>query len=145
MMKKKKTGKRVLAVALAAALLAGTCPFYLPKSEAKTVMSEEEFKELLSTYSIGGAVPLYKEYVADKGDNRPDRVIEVDADSYSRYEENGISLTPDVYENYEGMAGTSIVTAENAIVEYDVTVPESGWYDLSMVYYPIEGKSSEIQ
>lgn len=105
----------------------------------------EEFKELLSTYSIGGAVPLYKEYAAGKGDNRPGGVIEVDAGSYSRYEENGIGMTPTAYENYEGMAGTSIVTAENAIVEYDVTVPESGWYDLSMVYYPIEGKSSEIQ
>lgn len=145
MMKKKKTGKRTLAAILAAVLAVGACPFCLPKSEAKTVMSEEEFKELLSTYSIGGAVPLYKEYAAGKGDNRPGGVIEVDAGSYSRYEENGISMTPTAYENYEGMAGTSIVTAENAIVEYDVTVPESGWYDLSMVYYPIEGKSSEIQ
>lgn len=145
MMKKKRTGKRTLAAILAAVLAVGACPFCLPKSEAKTVMSEEEFKELLSTYSIGGAVPLYKEYAAGKGDNRPGRVIEVDAGSYSRYEENGIGMTPTAYENYEGMAGTSIVTAENAIVEYDVTVPESGWYDLSMVYYPIEGKSSEIQ
>lgn len=144
-MKKRKTGKRVLALVLTVVLLAGICPLYPLESNAMTVMSEEEFKELLSTYSIGEGVPLYKEYLADKDDKRPGQEIIVDAADYSRYEEGGTEKTPETYENYEGMEGTSVLTSENGLIEYDINVAESGWYDLSVVYYPIEGKSSEIQ
>lgn len=45
-MKKRKTGKRVLALVLMAVLLAGICPLYPLESNAMTVMSEEEFKDL---------------------------------------------------------------------------------------------------
>ena len=144
-MKKRKTGKRVLALVLTVVLLAGICPLYPLESNAMTVMSEEEFKELLSTYSIGEGVPLYKEYLADKDDKRPGQEIVVDAADYSRYEEGGTEKAPETYENYEGMEGTSVLTSENGLIEYDINVAESGWYDLSVVYYPIEGKSSEIQ
>ena len=144
-MKKRKTGKRVLALVLTVVLLAGMCPLYPLESNAMTAMSEEEFKELLSTYSIGEGVPLYKEYLAGKDDKRSGQEIVVDAADYSRYEESGTEKTPETYENYEGMEGTSVLTAENGLIEYDINVAESGWYDLSVVYYPIEGKSSEIQ
>lgn len=144
-MKIKKTGQRALALTLAAAVFVGLVPWHRLESEAKTVMSEEEFKELLSTYSIGEGVPLYKEYITGKDDKHPNQVIEVDADSFSRYEENGVEKTPEKYTDFEGVEGTSIITAENGLVEYDILVKESGWYDLSMMYYPIEGKSSEIQ
>lgn len=144
-MKKRKTGKRVLALVLMAVLLAGICPLYPLESNAMTVMSEEEFKDLLGTYTLGEGVPLYKEYQAGKDGNVPGQTIEVDAGDYSRYEENGAAKEPEVYENYEGMEGISVLTAENGLIEYDIAVAESGWYDLSVVYYPIEGKSSEIQ
>lgn len=144
-MKKRKTGKRVLALVLTAVLLAGICPLYPLESNAMTVMSEEEFKELLGTYTLGEGVPLYKEYQADKDGNIPGQTIEVDAGDFSRYEENGAQTAPQTFENYEGMEGTSVLTAENGLIEYDIDVAESGWYDLSVVYYPIEGKSSEIQ
>lgn len=144
-MKKRKTGKRVLALVLTAVLLAGICPLYPLESNAMTVMSEEEFKDLLGTYTLGEGVPLYKEYQAGKDGNVPGQTIEVDAGDYSRYEENGAAKEPEVYENYEGMEGISVLTAENGLIEYDIAVAESGWYDLSVVYYPIEGKSSEIQ
>lgn len=52
-MKKRKTGKRVLALVLTAVLLAGICPLYPLESNAMTVMSEEEFKDLLGTYTLG--------------------------------------------------------------------------------------------
>ncbi|MDE6607083.1 MAG: hypothetical protein K2K54_04915, partial [Lachnospiraceae bacterium] len=86
-MKKRKTGKRVLALVLTVVLLAGMCPLYPLESNAMTAMSEEEFKELLSTYSIGEGVPLYKEYLAGKDDKRSGQEIVVDAADYSRYEE----------------------------------------------------------
>lgn len=115
------------------------------ESNAMTVMSEEEFEELLGTYSIGDAVPLYKEYLTQVDSNRPDKTIEINAADYCRYEEDGKTAEPEVYDNYEGMEGTSVLTSEVALVEYEVEVAESGLYDLSLVYYPIDGKNSEIQ
>lgn len=143
-MKNKKT-RRVLALLLAVFTLAGICPWQSFESNAMTVMSEEEFKELLGTYSIGDAVPLYKDYLETAGTERPAKTLEIDAADYCRYEENGTAVTPETYENYEGMDGVSIVTGETALVEYEVNVEESGLYDLSLVYYPIDGKNAEIQ
>lgn len=142
-MKSKK--KRVLSLLLAVVMLLGMCQWQAMESSAMTIMSEEEFEELLGTYSIGEAVPLYKEYLTQVDSNRPDKTIEVDAADYCRYEENGVTAEPEVYENYEGMNGASVLTSETALVEYEVEVAESGLYDLSLVYYPIDGKNSEIQ
>lgn len=143
-MKNEKT-RKVLALLLAVLMLVGICPWQSLNSNAMTVMSEEEFKELLGTYSIGDNVPLYKDYLAQKETNRPDKTIEIDAANYSRYEESDVAVQPETYENYEGMEGTSVLTSEKAIVEYDVQIEESGLYELSLVYYPIDGKNSEIQ
>lgn len=143
-MTKKKWG-RALALLLAALMLAGICPVQALKSSAMTAMSEEEFKEILSTYSIGDEVPLYKEYLQTVGKERPDKTIEVEASDYCRYEEGGVEKEPEVYENYEGMDGAGIVTTESAIVEYEVMIEESGLYDVSFLYYPIDGKNAEIQ
>lgn len=134
-----------MALLLAALMLVGICPWQSTEANAMTIMSEEEFKELLSTYSIGDEVPLYKEYLAQVEEKRPDKTIEINASDYCRYEEGGVEVSPELYENYEGMEGTGVVTSESALVEYEVTVEESGLYDLSLVYYPIEGKNSEIQ
>ncbi len=143
-MKKEKVRKG-LALLLASLMLVGICPWQSSEANAMTILSEEEFKELLSTYSIGDAVPLYKEYLAQVDHARPNKTIEIEAVNYSRYEEAGAEVKPEIYENYEGMEGEAVVTSESALVEYDVTVEESGLYDLSLLYYPIEGKNSEIQ
>lgn len=144
-MRKRKTGWRVLTLTLAIVLPVGVYPPHPFESKAMTVMSEEEFKELLNTYSVGGEVPLYKDYLAGKGWDRPNQVIEVEADSYSRYEEGGMEKVPETYEDYEGIEGAGVVTTENSLIEYGIEVAESGWYDVSVMYYPIAGKSSEIQ
>ena len=47
--------------------------------------------------------------------------------------------------NYEGMDGTAVLTGENALISYQIEIEESGWYDLSLTYYPVEGKNAEIQ
>ena len=86
------------------------------ESKAMTVMSEEEFEELLGTYSIGDAVPLYKEYLTQVESNRPDKTIEINAADYCRYEEDGKTAEPEVYDNYEGMEGASVLTSEVALV-----------------------------
>ena len=53
--------------------------------------------------------------------------------------------TPEIYSDYEGMPGDSVLTSENGYIEFKVDVPEEGMYELQVEYYPVEGKNSEIQ
>lgn len=88
----------------------------------------------------------YGRYLTEVPDkNRPDAVIEIAADSYASYEEEGKAATPEIRENFEGHTGKSILTSEIADITYKFSVAEAGLYELSLDYYPIEGKNSEIQ
>ena len=82
-MKSKK--KRILSLLLVVIMFVGMFQWQSTESNAMTVMSEEEFEELLGTYSIGDAVPLYKEYLTQVDSNRPDKTIEINAADYCRY------------------------------------------------------------
>ena len=88
----------------------------------------------------------YGRYLTEVPDkNRPDAVIEIAADSYASYEEEGKAATPEIRENFEGHTGKSILTSEIADITYKFSVAEAGLYELSLDYYPVEGKNSEIQ
>ncbi|MBR0146075.1 MAG: extracellular solute-binding protein [Eubacterium sp.] len=88
----------------------------------------------------------YGRYLTEVPDkNRPDAVIEIAADSYASYEEEGKAATPEIRENFEGRTGKSILTSEIADITYKFSVAEAGLYELSLDYYPVEGKNSEIQ
>ena len=88
----------------------------------------------------------YGRYLTEVPDkNRPDAVIEIAADSYASYEEEGKAATPEIRENFEGRTGKSILTSEIADITYKFSVTEAGLYELSLDYYPVEGKNSEIQ
>lgn len=84
----------------------------------------------------------YAAYLAGHKDAaRPEQEIIIEAADYSLAEGSGISKLSD----YEGMAGESLFTGESGKVEWTVTVTEAGLYNLSMLYYPVAGKSSEIE
>lgn len=84
----------------------------------------------------------YAAYVTEhEGAPRPDQEIVVEAANYSRVEGSGFEKLSD----YEGMAGESLLTGESGKAEWTVQVGEAGFYNLSMLYYPVEGKSSAIE
>ena len=89
----------------------------------------EEYEDLIGTYSIDDSIPGYNEYVELYPQNYPDKEYRIAADSYVRYEEDGVALTPELWENYENVpnGGTSLYTSENALVEYEVNIEESGF------------------
>ena len=101
----------------------------------------------MGTYSIDDSIPIFNDYAASYPAVYPDKEYRIAADSYVRYEDAGAVTTPEMWENYENVpgGGNSILTTEEALVEYEVNIEESGYYDMSMVYYPVEGKSSSIQ
>ena len=112
---------------------------------AKTDLSKDDYESIVSEYATSDGNVGYNEYLAMHQNIRPDVSIEVDAKDYVRYEQGDEAVTPEVYQDYEGMAGDSVLTTEDSIIEFEITVAEEGYYDLSFLYYPVAGKNSSIQ
>lgn len=145
-MKLGKANKKLMAMILAAAEVMTVFHIGTFDTSAESAMTQAECKDIVSTYSVDDSVPGYKEYQEQHaGAAYPNVTIEVDAADYVSYQEEDVETEPEVYSNYEGMQGDSILTSESAYVEYEVEVPETGFYKLEVQYYPIEGKNSEIQ
>jgi len=142
---KKGVWKKALVLALAAALLL-TYPGFYRESSAQTDLSMEEFEDIIGTYNIDDSILSYKDYVKQYSTAEyPATVVEIGAEDYVRYEEGGMAAAPEVYKDYEGMAGDSLLTTEDSLIEYEVEVPEEGFYNISFVYYPVPGKNSDIE
>jgi ABC-type sugar transport system, periplasmic component len=71
----------------------------------------------------------------------PDRVITIPGVSFASAE----GMEPSVVESIGGEQGPFLRTEESGSVTWTVDIPESGLYQLSMRYYPVEGKSSSIE
>ena len=145
-MKKRKTGKKIMAMILTAAVALSLLPMTGTESHAQTELLMDDFDEIINTYNIDPSMLSYKEYMAlHGGENRPDREIEIPAGDFVRYEESDVPTTPEVLKDFDGMAGESVLTGEDSLIEFEVTVPETGLYNMSVVYYPVAGKNSDIQ
>ena len=108
--------------------------------------SMDELAEMVSTYNIDPSILSYKNYqLKHAGSAIPNRVIEIPAGNYLRYEESGVPVSPEVWFDFEGVVGASILTTEDSLIEFSVTVPAAGLYNVSVVYYPVEGKNSTIE
>lgn len=131
----------VFPVSMSGALFPGV----QPQVNAMTDRSMDEYDEIVSTYSVDASVPDYKTYVAGYDAVYPDAQMVIEAKDYVRYEENGVAAEPQVLSGYEGMDGDSLLTSEESMVEFEVTAGEEGFYNLSVEYFPVTGKSSDIE
>lgn len=105
-----------------------------------------DYQEIVSAYSINDAIPGYADYIQEhKESSRPAEAVTVEADTFIRYENAGVAMQPRILTDHEGMAGNAVLTDEESLIEWAISVPETGLYDLSVLYYPCEGKNSEIQ
>lgn len=112
---------------------------------AVTEITQSEFDQLVSRYTVSKDSVGYKEYIAAHDQVRPETVLTVEAADFVRYELGDTGAVPTIYQDYQGMAGKSVLTAEDSLIEYEFQVEQSGYYDLSLLYYPVEGKNSAIQ
>lgn len=62
--------------------------------------------------------------------------ITIEGSSFDKEQSEGASL---------GADGSTVVTAERGKVSWSVEVPNSGMYNVSLEYYPTEGKGSSIE
>jgi ABC-type glycerol-3-phosphate transport system substrate-binding protein len=135
--------KRALAVLLAFALL-------LPgfAADVAAELSREEIEDILWRYTIDTDILPFNAYREIHPTHRPDRAYIINAADFSRYSafDDGVEVTqPIIQTDFEGVEGDSVYTAEDSIIEYEIYITEAGMYDISLLYYPVEGKSSEIQ
>ena len=116
-----------------------------------TALTWQEYQDVVSTYSINKEILDYTDYLEKHEDAaRPDAVVTVEADTFVRYEDAGAAVQPEIRADYEvgedGLGkGNAVLTGEESLIEWTVSVPESGLYDLSILYYPVAGKNSAIQ
>lgn len=142
-MRKSKGMRRLLAMLLMIALSLNNnmlSEYTVEKVTAKTDTTLDEYKEQLSEIGTDGI--NYKDYITRHDTTkRPDVEYIIDAKDYVRASDMEI----EEYQNFEGMDGISVYTGEKGLIEYEVTIEEEGFYDISLLYYPIEGKSASIQ
>jgi ABC-type glycerol-3-phosphate transport system substrate-binding protein len=139
-MNKVKRIKQWIAIALIIALSCGGVTLSGYQVNAKTDTSLEEYKELLDEISTNGID--YEDYLTQYDTmKRPDMEYVIEAKDYVRTE--GMEIQE--YQDYEGMEGTSVYTDDSGLIEYEVTVGEEGFYDISLLYYPVDGNSASIQ
>ncbi|MCL2255146.1 MAG: ABC transporter substrate-binding protein, partial [Lachnospiraceae bacterium] len=116
------------------------------KASAVTSMAMSDFSEIVSTYNIDSSIPSYKTYLEmHQGASYPDIEVVIPAGGFTRYEENGSAVTPDVFADFEGASGASVLTSEDSLIEFGVDIPESGFYNLTVTYYSVAGKNSDIE
>ena len=138
--------KKVVIVLVAAVLLFLAYPGLAKLTGAKTDISMDEYEDIIGTYNIDDSILSYKDYLKEHaGAAYPDEVIKIGADACVRYEEDGVATEPKVYKNYEGRTGDSLLTSETGLIEYEFTVKQAGFYNLSFLYYPEAGKNSDIE
>ncbi len=146
-MKRRETGKKIMSMALTAVMVLSVLfPLAQLDAQAKTDMLMDEFDEIISTYNIDDSILGYNAYIAAHADAaRPTQEVVIPAGEYVRYEEDDKEATPEIYSDFEGMAGDSVLTSEDSLIEFEVDVPTSGLYNISVVYYPVAGKNSDIE
>lgn len=134
--------KKIISILLTFTLCAAS---FLNTEAVYALMEEDDFFEIIDSYNIDDSIPGYYDYLKMFEDIRPEKDAVIEAAAFTRYMEDGVLVRPETYENYEGMEGISVYSGEDSIMEFEVDVPETGFYDLSMLYYPVQGKSSSIQ
>lgn len=102
-------------------------------------MTMDDYTQVLDNYT---EVISYSDYRQTyESIVKPDVIYEIEAIAYTSVEEMEVSL----HQDFEGMAGTSVLTEEQGLITYEVVIEEAGMYNMALTYYPIEGKSSAIQ
>lgn len=144
-MRHRKWPKRIVSVSLALAMVFTMSPQLAENSYAQTDLSMGDFENIISTYSVDPSVPNYNEYLTQHDAEYVQDEITVGVDALVRCEDDGTAKDPEIWTDYEGVAGDSIYTGEQDLLEFEFNVEKTGYYAVSLDYYPVEGKSSEIQ
>ncbi|MCL1788375.1 MAG: hypothetical protein FWG38_10360, partial [Defluviitaleaceae bacterium] len=135
------TGRKALCLVLVLAIALGGMGY-----TARADESGDGNHNLLDTYlerlAAFSSRYHFSDYLADHAHaTRPNAEYIIDAADFVLTE--GMDVR--IYQDFEGVPGASVFTDEQGLIEWEVTVAESGLYNISILYYSIEGRSSDIQ
>lgn len=133
---KKKAGK-MLGILMAAVMAAAAAPSEIPESHAAYRSDEIDYEALLNVVQDSDT---YSGYISrHAGAAYPDAQIVVYGGDFTEASEGFARL-----EDYEGLGNACALTLEEGSITYEFTVEQEGFYNLKLVYYPVEGKNNEI-
>jgi len=96
------------------------------------------FRAVVNAY---GNQYKYDNYLADHAHApRPNKTYLLEAADYARVQ----GMEAEVLTNFQGQDGRSLWTDEDGLVEYTFNVDEAGLYNMSVLYFSIRGKNSDI-
>ncbi len=141
---KKTFVKKCISLALTGLLVLGLVPD--AAVFAKTDLTREDYDRQVATYNIGDGVKSYQDYIGGFSKAlRPENVVTAGADELVRYEEGNGAVEPQILTDFEGRKGKAVLTSEDSLAEFEINIPKAGLYNMSLIYYPVKGKSSDIQ
>ena len=143
-MNKREKRLRLLACGVILAMLC-TAAAALGEAAEAAPLTAQEYREIVSTYSINDSIPTYSEYLAQCGESRPEGGFTIEGSEVSRYLDGDEECAPEILTDYEGESGAAVLTGEEGVCEWRFTAPEEGLYDVTLRYYPTAGKNSAIQ
>lgn len=106
-----------------------------PADEPASLAGDDLFSMILDR-------DTYAQYLEQHRDAaRPEREIIIGADDVTELDGEGFG----VQDGFDGVNGPVVMTGEKGSVTFTFTVPETGLYNLGVLYYPLEGKSSSME
>ena len=133
---KKKAG-RVLGILMAAVMTATMVPVGALNSHAAHQSDQIDYEALLDIVQDSDSYGSYLSSHA--GAAYPDAQIIVYGGDFTDASEGFARL-----EDYAELGNTCALTLEEGSITYEVMVEQAGFYNLKLVYYPVEGKNNEI-
>ncbi|EKN65203.1 CUT1 family carbohydrate ABC transporter substrate-binding protein [Neobacillus bataviensis LMG 21833] len=83
----------------------------------------------------------YEEYLAKVSDGGRKPAVDIVIDEQNLLDREKYETIRD----FEGQAGTSVVSPEEGTMKWDFDVPEAGLYNVQIDYYPYKGKGMNIE
>lgn len=138
-------GRNLLLFVLMAGVIAKVFYSVEISSFAQTSHAAKQYEGSRAFYEAEDSIPEYREYAAGFDAVYPKREICIEAGDCVRYEEHGRITEPVIYQDYEGMPGSSLYTGADAVTGFAVRIEEEGFYNLLLSYYPLAGSESAIE
>ncbi|MBB6673571.1 extracellular solute-binding protein [Cohnella nanjingensis] len=120
----------------------GLILYWTRPSAQRSVNAEDQGLAKGSWMSLQQGRGDYADYTAQHASGVfPKRELIVEASDYAKIEGDGFEKL----DQFEGTSGSSLITGEKGRVDWNVEVPETGYYNIAVQYYPVQGKSSSIE
>ncbi|MBP3609875.1 MAG: extracellular solute-binding protein [Lachnospiraceae bacterium] len=133
-MKKRSRWKKYMAGLLCFSVLASPVQI-TARAEAEETATEYD------PFSIIYDAMEYEDYLeSHKNAGYPIQEIVIEGGSFLEAPEGTVVLG-----SYEGYTGNAVLTPEEGDVTWEVEIPESGFYNIELTYYPTEGKNNTIE